>query len=53
MYIELNFGSLLKSPKLTIGHLRVGKLKKNTKFIKGPTYVVTTNIPIKYISSIS
>jgi hypothetical protein len=32
MYIELNFGSLLKTYfanlELTIGHLKVGKLKK-------------------------
>jgi hypothetical protein len=36
-----------------IGHLKVGKCGKNVKFIRGPTNVVTKNIPIKYISSIS
>jgi hypothetical protein len=44
----------LKSPKLKIiGHLKVGKFEKNTKFTKGPIDVVTKNIPIKYISSVS
>jgi hypothetical protein len=44
MYIELNSRSLLKSPKLTIDHLKVGFFFKNIKFTKGPTNDVTINI---------
>jgi hypothetical protein len=43
MYIEFNFESFLKSLELTIDHLKVGKFK-NTKFTRGPTNDVTTNI---------
>ncbi len=35
MYIELNFGSLLKSLKLTIGHLKVDKFFKTLNSLGG------------------
>jgi hypothetical protein len=35
MYIELDSKSLLKSPKLTIGHLKVSKLKKTLNSLGG------------------
>jgi hypothetical protein len=35
MYIELNSRSLLKSLKLTIGHLKVGKFKKTLNSFSG------------------
>jgi len=35
MYIEFNSKSLLKSPKLTIGHLKVGKFKKTLNSLRG------------------
>jgi hypothetical protein len=47
MYIELNIGRLLKSPKLIIGHLKVDKFLKTLNSLRGSTNVVTKNIPIK------
>jgi hypothetical protein len=45
MYIELNFRSLLESPKLTIGHLKVGKFLKTLNSLGGQKiYKTTINI---------